>query len=156
MIIVFLISYSCIWIKIQNSIWKLLMWYVGGPLWRHSIRSKMTIIALWSARFFKFVYFMRHSHVTGPENQWNCIISGMSGPPGFHFLFIFPQMGPKSVVCPVLMSHKQTWKTGWTTRNFMPYLADLLPFMFIFKRMLWRQSCPPIPSSSSLHSWYNN
>ena len=65
-------------------------------------------IALWFARFFKFVYFMHHSHVTGSESQLNCIISGMCGPPGFHFLFIFPQMEPKSVVRPVLMSHKQT------------------------------------------------
>ena len=66
-------------------------------------------VALWSTRFFKFIYFMRHSHVTGPESQSNCIIWGICGPPSFHFLFIFPQMGPKSVVCPVLMSHKQTW-----------------------------------------------
>ena len=100
-------------------------------------------IALWSARFFKFVYFTHHSHVTGPESQSNCIISGMCGPPGFHFLFIFLQMGPKSVVHLVLMSHNQTWKTGWTTRNFHAYFTDLLPFMVIFERMLWRQSCPP-------------
>ena len=65
-------------------------------------------IALWSARFFKIVYFMRHSDVTESESQSNWIISGMCGPPGFHFLFIFLQIGPKSVVHPVLMSHKQT------------------------------------------------
>ena len=65
-------------------------------------------IALWPTRFFKFVYFMRHSHVTEPESQSNCIISAMCGPLDFHLLFIFLQMGPKSVVRSILMSHKQT------------------------------------------------
>ena len=97
----------------------------------------------WFTRFFKFVYFTRHSHVTRAESQSNCSISRICSPPGFHLMFIFPQMEPKSVVHPVLMSHNQTWKTRWITRNFHAYLADLLPFMVIFKWMLWRQSCPP-------------
>ena len=100
-------------------------------------------IALWSARLFKFVYFTRHSYALGPESQSNCIISGMCGPPGFHFLFIFPQMGPKSVVHPVLMSHKQTWKTGWITCNFHAIFGRSPPFMVIFEWMLWHQSHPP-------------
>ena len=33
-------------------------------------------------------------------------------------------------------------KPGGPLAIFMPYLADLLPFMVIFKRMLWRQSGP--------------
>ena len=35
---------------------------------------------------------------------------------------------------------------------FMPYLADLLPFMVIFKRMLWRKRCPPAYHHQSLVS----
>ena len=91
-------------------------------------------IALWSAQFFKFVYFMRHSHVTGPESQSNCIISGMcGGPPGFHFMFIFAQMEPKTCVPPGFLFSE---KPGGQLIFFMPYLADLLPFMVIFQRIL--------------------
>ena len=134
----------------------------------YSIRSKMTIkgrrsakwgmkIALWSARFFKFVYFMCHSHVTGPKSQSNCIISGMCGPPGFYFLFIFPQMGPKSVVHPVLMSHKQIWKTRWTTCNFHALFGRSSTFYGHFcADAVTSELSTHIPSSSSLYSWYNN
>ena len=79
--------------------------------------------AEWSARFFKFVYFTRHSHVTRVESQSNCSISRMCGPPVFHLIFIFPQMEPKTCGPP-----------GWTTRFFS--MSDLLPFMLIFKRAL--------------------
>ena len=110
-------------------------------------------IALWSARFFKFVYFMRHSHVTRPESQSNCIISGMCGPPGFHFLFIFPQMGPKSVVRLVLMSNKQTLKTRWTTRNFHALFGRSPTFYGHFRAdVVTSESSTRIPSSSSLYS----
>ena len=87
------------------------------------------------------VYFMHHSHVTGPENQSNCIISGMCSPRGFHFLF-FRKWGQK------LWSARFWWvinkleKPGGPLAIFMPYLADL-PFKVIFKWMLWRQSHPP-------------
>ena len=111
----------------------------------------------WSTRFFKFVSFTRHSHVTGPDSQSNCIISGMCGPPGSHFLFIFLQMGPKSVVHPVLMSHKQTWKTGWTTRNFHALFVRSSAFYGHFQAdVVTSESSTRIPSSSSLYSWYNN
>ena len=112
-------------------------WYVGGPLWHHSVRSKMTIKSSRSARFFKFVYFTRHSHVTRAESQSNCSISRMCGPPVFHLMFIFPQMEPKTCGPPGFYF----LKTGWTTRFFS--LSDLLPFMLIFEQTLWHQSCPP-------------
>ena len=94
-------------------------------------------IALWSARFFKFVYFTRHSHVTEAESQSNCFISGMCGPPGFHLMFIFLQMEPKTYGPPGFYF----LKTGWTTHFFS--MSDLLPFMLIFEWTLWRQSRPP-------------
>ena len=53
-------------------------------------------IAEWSTRFFKFVYFTRHSQVTRPESQSNSSISWMCGPPNFHLMFIFAQMEPKT------------------------------------------------------------
>ena len=112
-------------------------------------------IALLFARFFKFVYFRHHSHVTEPESQSNCIISGMCGPPCFHFLFIFSQMGPKSVVCPVLMSHKQTWKTGWTTCNFHALFGRSPTFYGHFQAdVVMSELSTCIPSCSSLYSWY--
>ena len=90
-------------------------------------------IALWSAQFFKFVYFTCHSHVTEADSQSNCFISGMCGPPSFHLMFIFLQMEPKSVVHLVFLSFK-----NWADHLafFMPYLSDLLPFIVIFERML--------------------
>ena len=74
----------------QNGIWDIFV----------SVTIKIAEDAGWKV---KFVYFIHHSHVTGPESQSNCIISGMCGPPSFHFLFIFPQMEPKSVVHPVFL-----------------------------------------------------
>ena len=126
----------------------MLMWYADGPLWRHSVRSKMTIKGSrsakkgvknseLSARFFKFVYFTRHSHVTRAESQSNCIIWGMCGPPVFHLMFIFPQMESKTC-CPPSFYFL---KNGWTTRFFS--MSDLLPFMLLFEWTLWHQSCPP-------------
>ena len=57
-------SMRCAYPSWHSNVW---WWYVGGPLWRHSVRSKMTIKgsrsdkegmtnAEWSTRFFKFVY----------------------------------------------------------------------------------------------------
>ena len=93
-----------------------------------------------SARFFKFVYFTRHSHVTRAESQSNCIIWRMCGPPVFHLMFIFLQMEPKTCCPPGFYF----LKIGWTTFLFFFFsTSDLLPFMLIFVRTLWRQSYPP-------------
>ena len=78
--------------------------------------------AEWSARFFKFVHFTRHSHVTRAESQSNCSISRMCGPPGFHLMFIFPQMEPKTSGPPGFYF----LKTGWTTRFFPCQICCLL------------------------------
>ena len=87
--------------------------------------------------FFKFVYFTHHSHVTRAESQSNCSISRMCGPPGFHLMFIFLQMEPKTYGPPGFYF----LKTGWTTHFFS--MSDLLHFMLIFERTLWHQSSPP-------------
>ena len=88
------------------------------------------------------VYFTRHSHVTGPETQSNCIISGMCGPPAFYFLF-FRKWGQKVWSARFWWVINKLAKPGGPLTIFMPYLADLLPFMVMFKRMLWLQSGPP-------------
>ena len=103
----------------------------------------------WSARFFKFVCFTHHSHVTRPESQSNCSISWMCGPPGFHLMFIFPQMEPKMCGPPGFYF----LKTRWTSLFFI--MSNLLPFMLIFEQTLWRQrseSSTCIPSSHFLFS----
>ena len=51
--------------------------------------------AKWSARFFKFVYPTRHSHVTRPEPIKLLHFMNVC-PPGFHLMFIFAQMEPKT------------------------------------------------------------
>ena len=86
--------------------------------------------AEWSARFFKIVYFTRHSHVTRAESQSNCSISRVCGPPGFHLMFIFLEMEPKMRGPPGFYFLK-TW---WTTLFFI--MSDLLPFMLIFEPTL--------------------
>ena len=47
--------------------------------------------------------------------------------------------------CHMTMTRKRDKleKPGGSLAVFMPYLADLLPFTVIFKRMLWRQNRPP-------------
>ena len=78
--------------------------------------------AEWSARFFRFVYFTRHSHVARADSQSNCSISRMCGPPGFHLMFIFPQMEPKTCGPPGFYFPK----TGWSTRFFPCQICCLL------------------------------
>ena len=90
-------------------------------------------IALWSAQFFKFVYFTCRSHVTGAASQSNCFISGMCGPPGFPFFVYFSANGAKKCGPP---GFPLIQKTGGPLVFLMPYLADLLPFRVIFERML--------------------
>ena len=46
--------------------------------------------------------------------------------------------------CHMTMTHKINLKNRVDHKAiFMPYLADLLPFMVIFERMLWWRSGPP-------------
>ena len=42
---------------------------------------------VWSAQIFRFVYFTRHTHVTGNLNQSNCIIPKMCDPPDFQVCY---------------------------------------------------------------------
>ena len=65
----------------------------------------------WYARYFGFVYFTRHRHVTGTYSQSNCIISLNRGPSGFHFLLWFTHINK------ILLS-KQLSNTGQTPLNF--------------------------------------
>ena len=95
-----------------------------------------------------------------------------SGPPAFSSLFIlrvivmwqrlranqialFQECVVHSVFIFCLFFRKwsqKVWSTwfSFNSKNrvdhsafFMPYLSDLLPFMVIFERILWRQSHPP-------------
>ena len=72
---------------------------------------------VWSARFFRFVYFTRHSHLTGVKNQLNCIIPKMCGPPDFPSLLLLAHLDQKTVVQPV---SRQFWKPGGPHFFFMP------------------------------------
>ena len=66
----------------------------------------------------------------------------MCGPPAFYFLF-FRKWGQKVWSARFWWVINKLEKPGGPLAIFMPYLADLLPFMVIFERMLWRQSHPP-------------
>ena len=57
----------------------------------------------------------------------------MCGPPGFHLMFIFAQMEPKTCGPPDFLFSE---KAGGPLVFFMPYLSDLLPFMVIFEQTL--------------------
>ena len=72
---------------------------------------------VWSARFFRFVYFTRHRHVTGVKNQSNCIIPKMCGPHDFPSLLLFVHLDQKTVVQWVF---RQFWKPGRPHFFFMP------------------------------------
>ena len=104
-----------------------------------------------SARFFKFVYFTRHSHVTRAESQSNCIIWGMCGPPVFHLMFIFPQMGPKTCSPPSFYF----LKIGCTTRFFLFFHGRSATFYGHFRAdTVTSELSTCIPSSNSLYSCY--
>ena len=82
----------------------------------------------WSTRYFGFVYFTRHRHVTGVKNQSNCIISLKCGPPGFPFLLWFAHLEQNIVI-------KTTFKYRADHSHFlMPYREIVLPYMDIFAR----------------------
>ena len=72
---------------------------------------------VWSAWFFRFVYFIRHRHVTGVKNQSNCIIPKMCGPPEFPSLLLFAHLDQKTVVQSVF---RQFWKPDGPHFFFMP------------------------------------
>ena len=82
----------------------------------------------WSARYFGFVYFTRHRHVTGVKNQSNYIISLKCGPPGSPFLLWFAHLEQNIVI-------KTTFKYRVDHSHFlMPYREKVLPHMGIFVR----------------------
>ena len=103
-------------------------------------------IALWSTRFFKFIYFTPHSHVTGAESQSNCFISGMCGPPGFHF----STNGAKKCSPP---GFPLIQKTGWTTHFFHALSARSAAVYGHFQAdAVTSESFTRIPSSHRLYS----
>ena len=82
----------------------------------------------WSVRYFRFVYFTRHRHVTGVKNQSNYIISLKCGPPGSPFLLWFAHLEQNIVI-------KTTFKYRADHSHFlMPYREKVLPYMGIFVR----------------------
>ena len=97
-------------------------------------------IALWSAWFFKFAYFTHHSHVKANQTALflECVVH-----PVFIFCLFFCKWGQKVWSARFWWVINKLEKPGGPLAIFMPYLADLLPFMVIFERMLWRQSHPP-------------
>ena len=63
--------------------------------------------------------------------------------PVFIFCLFFRKWGQKVWSARFWWVINKLEKPGGPLAIFMPYLADLLPFMVIFERMLWRQSRPP-------------
>ena len=97
-------------------------------------------IALWSAWFFKFAYFTHHSRVKANQIALfqECVVHSV-----FIFCLFFRKWGQNAWSTQFWWVINKLEKLGGPLAIFMPYLADLLPFMVIFKRMLWRQSHPP-------------
>ena len=99
-------------------------------------------IALWSARFFKFILCIIVMWQGLRANQialfQECVVH-----PVFIFCLFFRKWGQKVWSARFWWVINKLEKPGGPLTIFMPYLADLLPFMIIFERMLWCQSCPP-------------
>ena len=99
--------------------------------------------------FFKFVYFTRHSHVTRAESQSNCFISQTCGPPGFHLMFIFLQMEPKTYGPPGFLF----WKPDGLLVFFPCQICSLL-CLFLSGHCDVREPSTRIPSSRCLSTYF--
>ena len=82
--------------------------------------------------------------------MWRCLRTNQFAPfqkcvvhPVFIFCLFFRKWGQKVWSTRFWWFINKLEKPGGPLAIFMPYLADLLPFMVIFKQMLWRQSRSP-------------